>query len=74
LVAEAADFARKIRPNPGLGATRAAADELAFRIGAAAAVHRLTRAAGSRPTSRGPQWRSALAPLSDWESRRWRHA
>jgi len=64
LVAEAADFARKYDKSWFLGATRAAADELAFRIGAAAGVHRLTVLQLAADLARPAMADRQLAPLS----------
>jgi hypothetical protein len=64
LVAEAADFACKYDQILVLGATRAAADELAFRIGAAAGVHRLTLLQLAADLARPAMADRQLAPLS----------
>ena len=63
-MAEAADFARKYDQILVLGATRAAADELAFRIGAAAGVHRLTLLQLAADLARPAMADRQLAPLT----------
>src|SRR5260221_5120305 len=64
LLAESIEFARSHAQILVLGATRAAADELAFRIGTAAGMHRLTTLQLAADLARPAMADRQLGPLA----------